>query len=94
MTWEKIQNLEQIKTKKVNILISTYEEYETKDSSMKYDFSNNNEKIAQNKNKIDTEKKEEENLCKEHKIETKKEIGEKRNIKILLKKAIINMNLI
>ena len=43
---------------------------------------------------INTEKKEEENFYKEHKIETKKEIGEKRNIKILLKKVIININLI
>ena len=41
------------------------------------------------KNKIDTKKKEEENLYKEHKIETKKEIEKK-----LLKKAIININLI
>ena len=39
------------------------------------------------KNKIDTEKKEEENLYKKHKIETKKEIGEKRNIKEITKKG-------
>ena len=32
-------------------------------------------------------KKEEENFCKEHKIETKKEIGEKRNIKEITKKG-------
>lgn len=32
-------------------------------------------------------KKEEENLYKEHKIETKKEIGEKRNIKEITKKG-------
>ena len=62
---------------------------------MKYDSNkDNNEKNAQKYNKMDAEKKEEENFYKEHKIETKKEIGEKRNIKILLKKAIININLI
>ena len=49
---------------------------------MKYDSSkDNNEKNTQ------TEKKEEENLYKEHKIETKKEIGEKRNIKEITKKG-------
>ena len=32
-------------------------------------------------------KKEEENLYKKHKIETKKEIGEKRNIKEITKKG-------
>ena len=62
---------------------------------MKYDSNkDNNEKNAQKYNKIDAEKKEEKNCYSEHKIETKKEIGEKRNIKKLLKKAIININLI
>ena len=53
---------------------------------MKYDSSNdNNEKNAQKKIKQITKKKEE-NLYKEHKLETKKEIGEKRNIKEIAKK--------
>ena len=55
---------------------------------MKYDSNkDNNEKNAQKYNKMDSEKKEEENFYKEHKIETKKEIGEKRNIKEITKKG-------
>ena len=60
MTWEKIQNVDKIDLikKEMNILILTFEEYKSNDSSMKYDSSyDNNEKIAQNKNKIDTKKR-------------------------------------
>ena len=39
-----------LKQKEVNIIISTYEEYESKNSSMKYDSSkDNNEKMLKKK---------------------------------------------
>ena len=77
---KKIENSEltALTKKEVNIFISTYEEYESEDSKVKYDASyDSNEKIAKKKwNKY--KKKEEENLYKEHKIETRKEIEGKK----------------
>ena len=74
---KKIENSEltALTKKEENIFISTYEEYESEDSSIKYeDTSDSNENNDQNKIKIATENKEEEKISKENKIETNKEL--------------------